>query len=30
MNSRNSFGGTSTLETEKQVEGFKNWLKSEK
>ena len=30
MNSRNSFGGTSTLETGKQVEGFKNWLKSEK
>jgi len=27
MNSRNSFGGTSTKESEKQVEGFKNWLK---
>ena len=27
MNSRNSFGGTSTKETEKQVENFKKWLK---
>lgn len=27
MNSRNSFGGTSTKQTEIQIDNFKNWLK---